>query len=117
MRAALGTFLLSTVLLAGCSATSAPAGPTSPVDATAVSGLSPACDAAFAAAAAVGPMEDTVADLYPVILACRDLADFQAGWEKFDAVGFAGTATGVLEDACGSAPREVQDSAICRAVM
>jgi hypothetical protein len=61
-------------------------------------------------------MEDTVADLYPVILSCANLADFQAGWEKFDGLGFTGAAVGVLENVCRSAPVEVQDSVICQSI-
>jgi hypothetical protein len=62
-----------------------------------------ACDATFAAAAAVNQMADSVSDLYPAIRACSTLAEWSAVFAARGGAGFTGTATEVLRNACGAA--------------
>jgi hypothetical protein len=72
-----------------------------------------ACKAAFDAAAAVDPMQDSVADLYPAIRACS-LADWRTEFTAHGGAGFTGTPDEVLRNACQSA--EVASTALCQRV-
>lgn len=72
------------------------------------------CDAAFAAAAAVGEMEDTVADLYPAVLACHSLSQWTAASDAHpdaldgtDPAIFLGNLCAYAEDA------EVREAPLC----
>lgn len=76
-------YLLLAMFLAACSPT--PAGsptpnlPTEPQPATTEPAISEACQRAFAAAAAVDEMQDTVTDLDPAVQACVSLDEWAAG--------------------------------------
>lgn len=72
-----------------------------------------ACGAAFDAAAAVDPMQDSVSDLYPAIRACS-LADWRTEFAAHDGAGFTGTADEVLRNACSA--DAVASTALCTQV-
>lgn len=72
-----------------------------------------ACADAFAAAAAVDEMNDSVTDLYPAVRACS-LGEWRAEFERHDGLRFSGTADSVLANMCLSG--EIQDTALCSAL-
>jgi hypothetical protein len=84
--------------------------PTSPPTPTAAT----ACDAAFAAAAGVDEMSDSVSDLYSAIRACSTVADWSAAFAAHGGAGFTGTPTEVLRNACMAA--EVASAPLCKSV-
>lgn len=77
------------------------------------SAASPAdeCGAAFAAAAGVDQMADTVADLYPAVRACTTVEAWSTAFAANGGAGFTGTATDVLRNVC-TAP-EVANEPLC----
>jgi hypothetical protein len=72
-----------------------------------------ACDDAFAAAAGVAEMADSVSDLYPAIRACSTVADWSAAFAAHSGAGFTGPPTEVLRNACMAA--EVSGEPLCTA--
>jgi hypothetical protein len=82
--------LVGVLLLAGCSSPATTAGTpsasstrstpasTSTSDASLSTTVTAACNSAFAAAAAVDVMADTVSDLYPAVRACASVAEWVA---------------------------------------
>jgi hypothetical protein len=55
---------------------------------------------AFAGAAGVDAMADSVSDLYPAVRACSSLAEWQAAFDANHGAGFSGTAMEVLRNVC-----------------
>jgi hypothetical protein len=79
--------------------------------ATTTEGPADECGAAFAAAAGVDEMADTVADLYPAVRACTTIAAWSAAFDANGGAGFTGSATEVLRNAC-TAP-EIANEPLC----
>lgn len=75
--------------------------------------ISAACEQAFATAAAVDEMHDTVEDMYPAIRSCT-LEEWRAQWDRYDGLGFIGTADEVLTNMCMA--RRVSATALCRSL-
>lgn len=72
-----------------------------------------ACQMAFADAAAVDPLQDSHADLWPAFDACADLAEFSAASQMHpDALDGVDPETYATEQ-CAAEP-ELQDSPVCR---
>jgi hypothetical protein len=61
-----------------------------------------ACTEAFAEAAAVGDMEDSVEDLYPAIRACETLAEWTAASDAYPAALDGAPAALFAQNACAS---------------
>lgn len=74
-----------------------------------------ACEQAFADAAAVDEMHDSVEDMFPAVRACGSLEDWEAAWDQFGAeLGFSGSARSVLTSMCLS--EEIASTDLCQAV-
>ena len=106
------------VVLAGCSSDDdGDETDTVPVETTAEDATldlpTAACDEAFAEAAQVGDVEDTVEDLYPATQACESLADWTAGSETHpDALDGADPEEFAV-NVCQFGGAEVAASALC----
>jgi hypothetical protein len=100
------------VLLIATACTSALA-PTD--DSGAGGGGSSACDRAFAAAASVDEMHDTVEDLYPAVRACTSVGDWVAASAANPGAISAGVDPRVfLGNVCGSRGTGLRGTALCR---
>ncbi len=76
--------------------------------------VTPACNKAWAAAAAVDKMQDTPQDLYPAAIACRGLADWAAGSAAHPAVLDDVDPVIFAYNICKyDAPADVRSSSVC----
>jgi hypothetical protein len=73
-----------------------------------------ACDADFAAAAAVDDMSDSVSDLYPAVRDCRSLEEWSAAFVAHDGAGFVGDPIEFLRNACRGP--EINNEPLCKSV-
>ncbi len=73
-----------------------------------------ACEDAFAAAAGVDKMADSVSDLYTAVRACPSVAAWSAAFDAHNGAGFEGSATEVLRNVCLA--DEVAGEALCAEV-
>jgi len=77
--------------------------------------FSSACGNAFAAAAAVGDMEDVVEDLYPAVRACTTVTEWTAASRAHPSALDGADPTMFLQNVCRyGAPSNVSGSALCQ---
>ena len=73
------------------------------------------CDQAFAQAASIGDMEDTVEDLYPAVTACTSIEDWIAGSEANPgALSEAVRPLMFLGNVCGSLNAGLENTDLCQ---
>lgn len=79
--------------------------------------LTAQCDQAFAQAASIGDMEDTVEDLYAAVRACTSIEDWIAGSEANPGAISEGVKPIVfLGNVCGSLTADLEDTDLCQEV-
>jgi hypothetical protein len=105
MRLALVLLVAAGLLvLAGCA--SAPAGGRGGVAAS-------ACEQAMETAAEVDEMSDTLEDLYDVVRACANLAEFRAASEQFPEALDGVDPEVILPNLCANPDAGISDTPIC----
>jgi hypothetical protein len=77
-------------------------------------GVSDACERAFAAAAAVSDLEDTVEDLYPAVRACNTVEEWTAASEAYPAALDGADPVLYLTNTCLYGPPDLADTDLCR---
>jgi hypothetical protein len=108
------------LIVAGCSGSATGPGPSAQIPPPpTVSEIPPpatvsACDADFAAAAAVDETQDSVRDLYPAVRDCESLDGWSAAFVAYAGAGIVGDPIEFLRNAC-RAP-EITDELLCKSV-
>jgi hypothetical protein len=97
--------VLAALMLGGC-------GVTESTTFSSIGETMSACERAFADAASVDELHDSVEDMFPAVRACGSLNEWEATWADYgDDLGFSGTARSVLSNMCLA--DEIRDTALC----
>lgn len=108
-RSAAAILLLAGLVLTACSATR---------NASSADDGSAACDSAFASAASVDSMHDTVSDLYPAVKACRTVEQWMSASQAHpEAISEGVDPRMFLGNVCTSTSAGLGGEPLCRAAM